>query len=94
MNYYYEIECRPDPDFVSAILLNALFSKLHRFLAEHADLNIGVSFPQYSIKPLTLGERIRLHGNQADLAVVHQGTWLTGMHDHVDSSEIAVVPLR
>lgn len=92
MNYYYEITLRPDPDFVPAILLNALFSKLHRFLVEHSALNIGVSFPQYSTVPLALGSCIRVHGTQADVTALHKGAWLAGMHDHVGCSEVAPAP--
>lgn len=92
MNYYCDIHLRPDPDFVSAILLNALFSKLHRFLTEHPALSIGVSFPGYSIKSLTLGSQMRLHGNKADISALQNATWLTGMQDHVDCTAVTPVP--
>lgn len=92
MNYYCDIQLRADPDFVPAILLNALFSKLHRFLTEHPDLNIGVSFPGYSTKPRTLGSQMRLHGNQADISALQNATWLTGMQDHVDCTAVTPVP--
>lgn len=92
MDYFCDVTLRPDPDFVPAVLLNALFGKLHRVLAKQSGLSIGVSFPQYSIRPLGLGGVLRLHGSRSDLDKFFQQNWLTGMYDHVDCAEVAAIP--
>jgi len=92
MDYFCDVTLKPDPDFVPAVLLNALFSKLHRALALQPNLSVGVSFPQYSLKPMTLGSKLRLHGTRSDLDSLFQQDWLTGMKDYIDCSEVAAIP--
>lgn len=92
MNYYLDIQLQPDPDFVPAMLMNALFSKLHRALVESPKLAAAVSFPEYSLRPLGLGSCLRLHGNQQDLDSLQSTAWLTGMRDHVTCKALQLVP--
>lgn len=92
MDYYLDIQLQPDPDFVPAMLMNALFSKLHRVLVENPQLAVAVSFPEYSLSPLGLGNCLRLHGNQQDLESLQNTTWLKGMRDHVACKETQAVP--
>ena len=92
MDYYLEIQLQPDPDFVPAMLMNALFSKLHRALVESPKLAVAVSFPEYSLSPLGLGSCLRLHGNQQDLDSLQSTAWLTGMSDHVTYKKLQAVP--
>lgn len=92
MDYYLNIQLQPDPDFVPAMLMNALFSKLHRVLVENPKLVGAVSFPEYSLSPLGLGSCLRLHGNQQDLESLQNTVWLTGMRDHVICKELQPVP--
>ena len=92
MDYYLDIKLLSDPDFVPSVLLNALFSKLHRALAEHSELNVAVSFPEYSLVPLGLGSCLRLHGKQGDLAGLQNTDWLAGMRDHMVYGDVQPVP--
>lgn len=94
MDYYLDIGLLPDPDFVPSMLMNALFSKLHRALVEHPQLSVAVSFPQYSLTPLGLGDCLRLHGNQQDLESLQSSSWLTGMRDHVSCKAVLPVPAQ
>ncbi|MFZ1859087.1 MAG: type I-F CRISPR-associated endoribonuclease Cas6/Csy4 [Candidatus Competibacter sp.] len=91
MDAYLEIRLLPDPEFAPTILMNALFSKLHRALAQSSG-NIGVSFPDVEAKKPALGQRLRLHGNPADLAALMASNWLVGMRDHTAVTGIAEVP--
>lgn len=92
MDHYLEIQLQPDPDFVPAMLMNALFSKLHRALVENPQLAVAVSFPEYSLSPLGLGSCLRLHGKQQDLKSLQDTSWLIGMRDHVTCQEIQAAP--
>lgn len=92
MDAYLEIRLLPDPEFPQHFLMGALFGKLHRVLVELEANNIGLSFPDYSIAPRGLGERLRLHGTKQVLSELMGQNWLKGMSDHVQCSEILPVP--
>lgn len=92
MDAYLEITLLPDPEFVPTLLMNALFSKLHRGLVEHGVGNVGVSFPDVEKNGRSLGKRLRLHGRRADLEKLMALNWLAGMRDHTSVTEIADVP--
>ncbi len=62
MDSYVEIKLRPDPEFAPQLLLNALMGKLHRGLVLAETSAIGISFPDNTDKPRSLGQRLRLHG--------------------------------
>lgn len=92
MDHYLEIRLLPDPEFPPTILMNALFAKLHRVLAQTENHRIGVSFPGVREKPASLGERIRLHGAASDLEQLVAMQWLAGMRDYTVSSGVTPVP--
>ncbi len=92
MDAYCELQLLPDPEFASSLLMNALFSKLHRALVSAGEGRIGVSFPDIEKNSGTLGERLRLHGSSADLMRLQSTNWLSGMRDHLIVSEIQAVP--
>ena len=56
------------------------------------DVNIGVSFPEYTLKPKCLGAVLRVHGSQAALTRLQETNWLKGMRDHTSVSDILAVP--
>lgn len=94
MDHYLDIRLRPDPDFPAAMLMGALYSKLHRALHDlHAD-DIGVSFPDHKtgVRARTPGDRLRLHGREARLEQLMGIPWLTSMRDHVTLGAIEPVP--
>jgi CRISPR-associated endonuclease Csy4 len=86
MDHYIDIRLLPDPEFPPPVLMNALFSKLHRRLVEAGGGEIGVSFPGYREDPPQLGQRLRLHGSLTALDRLMQAEWLSGMRDllHVE----------
>ncbi len=89
MGYYIEIKLLPDPEFTSSVLMNALFAKLHRALAEAGHGEIGVSFPQAQ---KTLGDTVRLHGDQDALERLMVIGWLKGLTDYTHVTAVAAVP--
>ncbi|QJD29387.1 type I-F CRISPR-associated endoribonuclease Cas6/Csy4 [Methylococcus geothermalis] len=92
MDAYLDIRLLPDPEFAATVLMNALFGKLHRALVERGGGRIGVSFPDVSDKPRSLGSRLRLHGGAVELERLMALDWLTGIRDHTAIGEIAAVP--
>ncbi|MDX5628744.1 MULTISPECIES: type I-F CRISPR-associated endoribonuclease Cas6/Csy4 [unclassified Brenneria] len=89
MDHFLEIKVLPDPEFTAADLLNALFAKLHRALGQRGRGDIGVSFPDAG---KVLGEKIRLHGSSPALTELQSTTWLKGLRDYTQISDIQPVP--
>lgn len=92
MDAYLEIRLLPDPEFPVSFLMGALYGKLHRALVTLDSSQIGVSFPGYSQSPRSMGDRLRLHGTQAALSQLMRQSWLKGMSDHIQSSDILPIP--
>lgn len=90
--HYIDITLLPDPEFSSAHLLNALFSKLHRALVQLRADSVGVSFPGLSPRGTHLGATLRLHGSEHALQALQALPWLQGMRDHVAASNPIPVP--
>ncbi|MGR4066544.1 type I-F CRISPR-associated endoribonuclease Cas6/Csy4 [Billgrantia sp. C5P2] len=94
MEHYIDIRLRPDPDFAPAMLMGALYSKLHRALFDLEADDIGISFPDHKtgVRARTPGDRLRLHAGQSRLEQLLEFSWLTGMRDHVMLDAIQPVP--
>ena len=94
MDHYIDIRLRPDPDFAPAMLMGALYNKLHRALFDLQAADVGVSFPnhKHGVRARTLGDHLRLHSTQARLQQLMNADWLTGMRDHTQVSELLAVP--
>lgn len=92
MDQYLDIRVLPDPEFTKNVLLGALVSKLHRGLVEIDADDIGVSFPRHDEKARSLGDLLRIHGSKARLSSLMENTWLRGMADHIEVSQISEVP--
>lgn len=90
MNYFLEIKVLPDPEFKETVLMNALFSKLHRTLVAMRSTEIGVSFPD--VKKKSLGTCLRLHGTLATLNNLVASGWLKGMRDYTVQTDIEPIP--
>lgn len=93
MDHYIEIRLLPDPEFVPTVLMNALFSKLHRALVDLNTNAIGLSFPDVQEQP-ALGNRLRLHGTENNLQRLMSQNWLTGMRDHITLNGPKPVPVN
>ncbi len=90
--HHIDIHLRPDPEFPPHQLMSALYAKLHRVLVQWKVSTIGVSFPDYSEVPPTLGNTLRLFGPEVDLNRLMQQDWLKGMRDHTEVGPAATVP--
>ncbi len=89
MGHYIEICLLPDTEFSPSLLMNALYAKFHRALAEAGHSEIGVSFPQAQ---KTLGNSMRLHGSQGALQRLMAIGWLKGLTDYTHVTAITAVP--
>ncbi|MBP6599632.1 MAG: type I-F CRISPR-associated endoribonuclease Cas6/Csy4 [Giesbergeria sp.] len=92
LSHYIELHLRLDPEVAPTHLLAALYTRLHRALAAQGTTSIAVSFPDYSAERHTLGERLRLHGSEADLQPWATGEWLGSVRDHVNATPLLPVP--
>lgn len=90
--HYIDLTLAPDPEVSPPHLLGALYERLHMALVQHRIESVGVSFPQYSLAPRTLGHGLRLHGREAVLEGLMAENWLKGVRDHVRAGTIAHVP--
>lgn len=91
-DHYFDIYLQPDPELGPQVLMDALFNKLHRALVQRGASDIGVSFPDYSLSPRTLGRRLRLHGPRDALHALQDTHWLGAMRDYVTNTQPAPVP--
>ncbi len=89
MDHYIDITVLPDPEFKATVLMNALYAKYHRVLGQVAKGNVGVSFPLHK---KTLGEVLRLHGNQEQLKAIMANSWLKGLRDYTSVSKVQRIP--
>lgn len=90
--HYIDITLLADPEFSHAHLLGSLMAKLHRALVQLGSSDIGVSFPQYRLRPRSLGSMLRLHGPRDVLQDLMALTWLQGMGDHVRLADLMAAP--
>lgn len=92
MKNYADFYLLPDPEFPLSILMNVLFAKLHRVLVEIDSHELGVSFPRVQGEKPFLGDCLRVHGSVMNLERLMALNWLTGMHDHLQTEPIKLVP--
>ena len=94
MDHHIDITLLPDVDFMPNMLLGALYNKLHRGLVTLQTNRVAVSFPKYQGKGSKrhLGDVLRLHGSKENLQALMDTSWLRGMNDHIDKTEIQPVP--
>ncbi|NVZ99208.1 type I-F CRISPR-associated endoribonuclease Cas6/Csy4 [Pseudomonas gingeri] len=94
MDHYIDLKLLPDPEFAATQLMSALLSKLHRGLHDLRRDDVGISFPDIETARHHLGSHLRLHGNREALSQLLALNWLTGMRDHVQLSEVTIVPVQ
>ncbi|MBY4596454.1 type I-F CRISPR-associated endoribonuclease Cas6/Csy4 [Ottowia caeni] len=96
LSHYIELHLRPDPETTPTHLLAALYTRLHRALvaAKTAPAGpcIAVGFPGYDGSRHTLGECLRLYGDEAALQLWAAGAWLGSLRDHVRTTAVLPVP--
>lgn len=89
MNSYFEIKLLPDSEFPATVLMNAIYTKLHKALFDLSENGVGVSFPKANN---TLGTIIRLSGEKSSLEKLLNSKWLGGMSGYCKLSELLQVP--
>lgn len=89
MKHYVEIVIKPDEEMRENVLLNKVYSKLHKALFSLKSTEIGVSFPKYKVM---LGDVIRLHGSEVKLLELQNTNWLGGLSGYCKVSDIQIVP--
>ena len=89
MDNYIDIQIQPDAEMRENVLMNKVYTKLHKALFDLKSSEIGVSFPEYKV---LLGRKIRLHGNSSMLNDLQSLNWLGGLSGYCKTSEILLVP--
>lgn len=89
MDHYIDIKLKPDAEMRENVLLNKVYSKLHKALHSLKSDDIGVSFPRYKV---LLGDVIRLHGKKEKLTELQAIEWLGGLSGDCQVSDIQAIP--
>ena len=89
MDFYIDIQVKPDAEMRENVLLNKVYSKLHKALFSLKSTEIGVSFPKYKV---LLGNVIRLHGTEPRLSELQNTDWLDGLSGYCQVTPIQAVP--
>ena len=89
MNSHIEIRLLPDPEFHETVLMNAIFTKLHKALCDLRSTDIGVSFPRCKV---TLGDVLRIHSEEPVLNDLQGLNWIGGMKGYCKISDVVPAP--
>jgi len=89
MEHYIDIRLKPDAEMRENVLMNKLYSKLHKALCNLNSDCIGVSFPEAK---LMLGRKIRLHSHAAMLNDLQGTNWLGGLSGYCEVTDILSIP--
>lgn len=89
MDYYCDIVLLPDQELRENVLMNMVYSKLHKGLASLKSDFIGVSFPAATLKP---GNHLRLHGTKEHLEHLSALNWLGGLSGYCKIDVIKPIP--
>ncbi|MDC9728443.1 MAG: type I-F CRISPR-associated endoribonuclease Cas6/Csy4, partial [Methyloprofundus sp.] len=89
MKHYVDIVIKPDDEMRENVLLNKVYTKLHKALFTLKTTEIAVSFPEYKV---LLGDVIRLHGTELKLSELQNTNWLGGLSGYCQVSSIQTVP--
>jgi CRISPR-associated endonuclease Csy4 len=89
MEYYIDVELKPDAENQESPLMNLVYNKFHKALVKLKTEQIGVSFPKYQIK---LGKVLRLHSDKTNLQNLEGLNWLGGIVRYCEISDVKNVP--
>ncbi len=89
MDNYIDIQIQPDAEMRENVLLNKVYSKLHKAFWDLKAKDIGVSFPKAKI---LLGNVIRIHSTFERLLELNETKWLGGLSGYCLYSDIQQVP--
>ncbi len=91
MKYYIDIKVNPDAEMRINVLLNKVYSKLHKTLFTLKSTDIGISFPRYKV---LLGDIIRIHSSEIQLKELQAMNWLGGLSGYCSVSEVQAIPME
>lgn len=91
MEHFIDIEIKPDAEMRANVLINKVYSKLHKALFSLNSTDIGVSFPAYDIK---LGDVLRIHGTETRLVALQNTNWLGGLAGYCEQTPIQPIPTK
>lgn len=89
MEFYIDIQLKPDAEMPVNRLLNALYTKLHKALCDLESEQVGVSFPAYKV---LFGDKIRIHGSMVNLTQLQSQDWVGRLVGYCKFSDILSVP--
>ncbi len=89
MDHFVDIKIKPDDEMRENLLVNKVYSKLHKALYSLTSTEIGISFPCYKV---ILGDVIRLHSTESKLAELQNTNWLGGLSGYCTVSSIQAIP--
>lgn len=89
MDYFIEIKLQKNSDLRPNVLLNSVYTQVHRRLYDMQCTTIGVSFPDYRV---ILGQRMRLHGSLDELKRFLSIDWLGDLKKYCTIGDIEKVP--
>ena len=89
MDFYLDIQVKPDAEMRENVLMNKVYTKFHKALSTLKSTEIGVSFPNYKVM---LGHVIRIHGTEAHLTELQATNWLGGLIGYCQVSKIQTIP--
>ncbi|MFV1872590.1 MAG: type I-F CRISPR-associated endoribonuclease Cas6/Csy4 [Oleiphilus sp.] len=89
MNSYIDIEVKPDAEMRENVLMNKVYTKLHKTLCDSKAIDIGVSFPRYKVM---LGKILRVHSTAERLSQLQESNWLGGLSGYCEVSGVQTVP--
>ena len=93
MDYYVDMKVLQDPDMSRQVLMESLYGKAHRRMADLDSSNVGATLPGYLAHPATVGSSLRLHGTKERLTeLLADLGWLHGMRGYVDVGGPKQVP--
>jgi CRISPR-associated endonuclease Csy4 len=97
MNYFQDITLLPDAEISQYFLWHKVFQQIHLALAQSKSENsqslIGVNFPGYAANKKSLGIKLRLIAENAELIKkMNSEKWLNRLRDYVHIRSIRPVP--
>ncbi len=91
MKFYVDIILKPDDEMRENVLLNKVYTKLHKALVTLKSTEIGVSFPHYQVM---LGEVLRIHGAETKLVELQATDWLGRLSGYCRIGSIQTIPSK